>query len=165
MKYRVLFCFFIMLSSTGFSQTDDQHYFDFWEGKWYQEINGIPDSTKTVFNVTRGVHPFSFEENWTMTFDSSRLKAKGIRVWDDSTRAWQYVWMSERGHFQIWSGKKVDGNWYIYRPFNINGDVYLSRQAWIPESRDRLMRISEKSYDHGKTWSLRFKEFYRKVNP
>jgi hypothetical protein len=91
------------------------------------------------------------------------MKAKGLRVWDDSTASWQYVWMSEKGHFQIWESKKANGNWYIYRRFNINGDRYLSRQAWIPESDERLMRISEKSYDDGTTWTLRFKEYYRKV--
>lgn len=149
-----------LLHGTGHAQADDRHYFDFWEGRWVQEIDGLPDTTKTIFDVVRGIHPYSFEEDWTMVFDSSRMKAKGVRVWDGS---WTYLWMSEKGHFQIWEGRKIDGNWYITRRFDIAGDRYLSRQAWIPESHDRLTRVSEKSYDDGKTWILRFREYYRRV--
>jgi catechol 2,3-dioxygenase-like lactoylglutathione lyase family enzyme len=75
-----------------------------------------------------------------------------------------YTWVSDNGLYQVWEGRKADGNWFIYRPFDINGDNYLSRQAWIPEGPNRLMRISEKSYDDGKTWQLRFKEHFERAN-
>ncbi|MCK6544174.1 hypothetical protein L6Q79_16010 [bacterium] len=158
-----LVIFIFIFNSWCLAQNDDRHYFDFWEGRWFQEINGVVDTTKTRFDVIRGIHPYSFEERWTMSFDTSYMNARGIRVWDDSNKVWSYIWMSERGHFQIWEGRKVNSDWYIYRNFNINGDKYLSRQAWLPKTDERLERVSEKSYDNGKTWILRFREYYKKI--
>lgn len=153
----------VLAATLANAQTDDRRYFDFWEGAWAQEVDGKPDTSKTMFWVTRGVNSNTFMEDWRMVFDGGSLRATGVRAWDDSTKSWPYVWISDAGHYQQWEGRKVDGNWYIYRRFNINGDKYLSRQAWIPESPTRLMRISEKSYDDGKTWELRFKAYYLKV--
>jgi len=145
------------------AQTDDRRYFDFWEGTWVQEVDGKPDTSKTVFRVTRSVNRNTFEEDWKMVLGATTMRAKGVRAWDDSTKAWPYLWISDAGHYQIWDGRKADGNWYIYRHFDFGTDKYLSRQAWIPESPTRLMRVSEKSYDEGKTWELRFKEYYQRV--
>ncbi len=161
MEKRILIlCLF---SVVGFSQSSDRNYYNFWPGTWASEINGVIDTSKTKFVVTKDIHPFSYSETWTMPFDSAVLHAKGLRVWDDSLSVWSYIWWSDRGHYQIWESRKIDGNWYIYRRFNIKGDKYLSRQAWIPLSNNRLTRVSEKSYDEGKTWQLRFRETYVKI--
>ena len=65
-----------------------------------------------------------------------------------------YVWVSENGLFQVWEGRKIGKDWYIVRPFDISGDKYLSRQAWIPNGPDRLIRVSERSNDEGRTWQF-----------
>ncbi len=143
----------------------DTDYFDFWPGTWYMEVDGKMDTTATKFVVEQGVNEWTYEETWVLVYPESNsiYKARGIRGWSPTTQSWPYIWMGESGFFQQWEGRKVDGHWYIYKHFNINGDKYLSRQAWIPESNGtRLMRISEKSYDEGKTWELRFKEYYQK---
>lgn len=70
--------------------------------------------------------------------------------------------MSTDGLFQIWEGKKVDGIWYIYKTFMIDGQEVLSRQAFIPENDTTVIRTSEHSSDNGKTWRLRFREIYKK---
>jgi hypothetical protein len=65
--------------------------------------------------------------------------------------------------YQIWEGKKINGNWYIYKEFDINGQKFLSRQAWIPDGENKLVRISERSFDQGVTWQPRFKEYFVKA--
>jgi len=144
----------------------ETHYFDFWPGTWYRVVNGKMDTTSTYFNVSRGVHPAAYEEEWRMVIDSTTtLRATALRAWDKTNSRWMYTWVSDNGLFQVWEGRKVNDDWYIYRPFDISGDKYLSRQAWIPEGANRLMRISEKSYDDGKTWQLRFKEYFERATP
>lgn len=139
----------------------DARYFDFWEGTWYQVIDGRPDTTGTRFNVRRGVHSASWEEDWRMRIAGDTIvTARALRSWDATKNRWGYVWVSSDGHFQVWEGRKVGGDWYIYRPFEFPTDRYLSRQAWLPRGRDRVHRISQKSYDDGKTWELRFSEEY-----
>ena len=70
--------------------------------------------------------------------------------------------MSTDGLFQIWEGKKVEGIWYMYKTFIIEGKEVFSRQAFIPQSDTSVIRTSEHSRDGGKTWILRFKEVYKK---
>jgi hypothetical protein len=162
----------IGLPTSGFGQdtkplteNSETHYYDFWPGTWYRVVNGKMDTTSTCFKVSRSVHPAAFEEEWRMVIDSTTtMRATALRAWDKTNARWMYTWVSDNGLHQVWEGRKVDGNWYIYRPFDINGDKYLSRQAWIPEGPDRLIRISEKSDDDGKTWQLRFKEYFERAN-
>jgi catechol 2,3-dioxygenase-like lactoylglutathione lyase family enzyme len=168
MKMLLIRILCIGLSTPGFGQDTkplsenvETRYYDFWPGTWYRVVNGKMDTTSTCFKVARSVHPAAFEEKWRMVIDSTTtVRATALRAWDKTSARWMYTWVSDNGLHQVWEGRKVDGNWYIYRPFDINGDKYLSRQAWIPEGPKQLMRISEKSYDDGKTWQLRFKEYF-----
>ncbi len=163
MRSSLIVTLFSILALSSLAQEDSKH-FDFWEGTWHQIIDGKVDTTATRFEVGRGIHRYFLAESWYMAEpDGSRFKAFGLRAWDEVNNTWSYVWLSEAGHYQIWECRKVDGHWYNYKNFNINGDKYLSRQAWIPSSETELMRISEKSYDNGKTWQLRFKEYYKKT--
>jgi predicted enzyme related to lactoylglutathione lyase len=172
MKIRSIAILCIGLPISGFGQDTkpltenaETHYYDFWPGTWYRIVNGKMDKASTRFKVSRSVHPAAFEEEWRMVIDSTTtMRATALRAWDKTNSRWMYTWVSDNGLHQVWEGRKVDGNWYIYRPFDINGDKYLSRQAWIPEGPNRLMRISEKSYDDGKTWQLRFKEYFERTN-
>ncbi len=139
-------------------------YYDFWEGTWYMEVSGKADTNASRFTVSQTVHPAGWYEDWYMVIDSATTwKAEAIRAWDKTNQQWMYTWISDNGLFQVWEGRKSGKDWYIYKHFDINGDKYLSRQGWIPVSENRIMRISEKSYDEGKTWELRFKEYYIKL--
>ncbi len=139
-------------------------YYDFWTGTWYKTVNGKVDTASTYFQVVRSVHPASYLENWRMVIDSvTTLRAVALRAWDKTNNRWMYTWVSDNGLHQVWEGRKVNNDWYIFKTFDINGDKYLSRQAWIPDGTLRLTRVSEKSYDDGKTWQLRFRESYEKM--
>lgn len=143
------------------------HYYDFWEGTWHQVIDGEADTTGTVFHVERDVHPAAFIERWRLVIDSTTtLHATALRAWDKTTRRWMYTWISDNGLYQVWEGRRVGDHWYIYRQFDVQGDRFLSRQAWIPDGPNRLVRISERSDDGGRTWQTRFREEYvREGNP
>ena len=142
----------------------EANYFDFWEGTWYRVVDGRPDTTATRFIVRRGVHPASWEEDWRMRLDSvTVVHARGIRSWDATRGRWGYLWVSSDGHFQEWECRKVGDDWYIYRRFAFPNDRYLSRQAWLPLGPGRVRRVSQKSYDNGQTWELRFDEEYARA--
>ncbi|HEX7845113.1 MAG TPA: hypothetical protein VF476_04875 [Chitinophagaceae bacterium] len=139
--------------------TDDAKYYNFWEGTW-SRVNietGVVDSNARCFTVSKGVHPACWKEEW------SCIKATALRSWDKTNNRWMYVWVSENGLFQVWEGRKIGKDWYIFKEFDINGDKYLSRQGVIPIDKNRIMRISEKSYDNGLTWELRFKEYFQRI--
>lgn len=137
-------------------------YFDFWEGTWYLMVEGRPDTTATRFVVRRGVHPASWIEDWRM-ISTDTLAAIGVRSWDATQNRWGYLWISAEGHFQVWEGRQIGGDWYIYREFEFPNDHYLSRQAWLPVAAGRVHRISQKSYDGGRTWETRFEEDFVRV--
>jgi len=138
--------------------TEDARYFDFWEGKWIGlHDNNTLDSTVS-FEVVRSVNPASFEEKWQL----GNSRSAAIRAWDKSNSKWGFVWISDNGLFQIWDTRKVDGHWYIYKQFNVNGDVYLSRQGFLLQPDGTVVRVSEKSYDE-KKWEVRFSQRLKKV--
>jgi len=145
--------------------TSDSRYYDFWPGTWYRIVDGVVDTTSTRFRVGRGVHPAAFEEKWRLVIDSATtITARASRAWDSASERWRYVWLSDAGQFQVWEGRKVDGHWYMFKEFEIEGRRVWSRQAWIPIAPGRLARISEHSSDGGRTWQRRFREEYARVS-
>ena len=145
-------------SATAQVPVADSSYYDFWIGKWHQVINGRV-APEARFNVEVGLYPGALEEHWQM----EGYKAKGWRAWDNSQKTWTFVWISERGHFQIWNERKLDGAWYMFKSFLIDGEEVLSRQAFMPQPDGAVIRTSEHSRDDGRTWTLRFEERYVKV--
>ena len=153
---------FFFISSLLFAQdinplvlTADAKYFDFWEGTWYLVNDDNSLDTTTYFKVKRSVNPAAFEEEWML--GEQKLKSIALRAWDKTNQKWGFVWVSSNGLYQVWDTKKVDGNWYIYKNFTINGDSYISRQGFLLQPDGSVLRISEKSYDE-KKWETRFKQ-------
>jgi hypothetical protein len=142
----------------------EMKHYDFWPGTWARIVKGEPDPTASTFVVRRGVHPASFEEDWRLVDDAGVVRAsRAIRAWDQIGRRWMFVWVSDNALFQVWEGRKVGDRWYIVREFEVDGQRFLSRQAWWPEGQDRVVRISEHSFDGGSTWRTRFREEYGRV--
>lgn len=139
-------------------------YYDFWPGSWARVVNGRPDPEASTFVVTRSVHPAAFEEDWRLVDEAGAARtSRAIRAWDQVGQRWMFVWVSDNALFQVWEGRKVGDRWFIVREFEIEGRRFLSRQAWWPEGRDRVVRVSERSFDDGATWQPRFREEYGRV--
>lgn len=154
----------VQAESDADDRPSDRHYYDFWPGTWYRVIDGVVDTTSTRFRNVRGVYPAAYEESWRLVVDSTTtITARAFRAWDPGSERWRYVWLSDAGQFQVWEGRRVDGHWYMYNEFEIEGRRVLSRQAWIPIAPGRLERISEHSSDGGQTWQRRFREEYARA--
>jgi hypothetical protein len=65
------------------------------------------------------------------------------------------AWINADGVFQVWEGRTVGADWYVYRAFEQQGKRFWSRQAWIAGGPDRVTRIMERSFDDGASWELR----------
>lgn len=151
------------------AQTDDPmefseeaHYFDFWPGTWVEVVDGQPDYSATTFTIRTSVHAAAFTEEWRLVYDGTTHHSTALRAWDQITNRWMFVWVSDNGLFQVWEGQNVDGDWYIVREFDVDGERFLSRQAWIPESPDRVVRIMERSHDDGLTWQPRSRTLFER---
>lgn len=143
----------------------DARYYDFFPGTWYEIKDGVRDTVAT-FTIRRGVNPSAFEEQWRLVIDSGRVsRSTGLRAWDAASGKWMFVWVSDLGHFQVWDGVKVGDHWYIQRPFEQGGRRFISRQAWIPDGPDRLLRVMERSLDDGRTWQPRSRTTYQRGAP
>jgi hypothetical protein len=139
-------------------------YFDFWPGTWAQIVDGRADPKASSFRVTRSIHAAAFEEEWRQVDDQRGVRlARAIRAWDQVTNRWMFVWVSDNALFQVWEGQKFGDRWYIVREFETGGRKFLSRQAWWPEGKDRVIRVMERSFDEGKTWELRSRTEYGRV--
>lgn len=145
-------------------ESEDTRYFDFWPGTWIEVVEGLPDSSATRFVVRRSVNPAAFEEDWRLVYDGEVHHSKALRGWDQVTDRWRFAWISDNALFQVWEGEKVDGHWYIVKAFTINGQNLLSRQAWIPQGNDQLVRVMERSFDDGKTWETRSRTLFRRMD-
>ncbi|GEM_PF-2409480 len=145
-------------------ETPESKYYEFWEGTWFKYENGKIDTSGTYFKVKRSIHSAAFQEHWRLVIDAeTTVFAAALRAWDKTESKWKYVWISEDSLFQVWEGVKVEDDWYISKTFEINGEQILSRQAWILQKDGLVLRTSEWSKDNGKSWNLRFKEHYKKV--
>lgn len=156
-----LFLATTLLASMSFAQsssTSDSTYYSNWVGEWYKFENDQL-SNQPTFIIKRGLYNSSFEEYWIGAGGDFSM---AWRAWDSRTQQWDFAWMSTDGLFQLWEGKKVEDTWYMYKTFIIDDKEILSRQAFIPQGKDELIRTSEHSTDNGETWRLRFSENYRK---
>lgn len=139
--------------------TEDANYYNFWEGTWFGLNNDNTLDSTLCFIVTRSVNAAAFEEKWKFAKGSESF---ALRAWDKTNNKWGFVWISDNGLYQVWDTRKVDGHWYIYREFTINGDTYLSRQGFLLQPDGTVLRVSEKTYDE-KKWELRFSQRLQKV--
>ncbi|HUP21225.1 MAG TPA: hypothetical protein VM778_14910 [Gemmatimonadota bacterium] len=137
----------------------DSAWYDFWPGAWYRIEDGERAEAPT-FVVRRDVRPAAFLEEWRLTIDGEPSRSTGYRVWDAAAGRWTFFWSSDRGHVQLWEGRKVNGIWGIERPFEQEGRRFVSRQSWIPEGPDQVRRVFERSIDEGRTWEPRLEEIY-----
>ena len=88
---------------------------------------------------------------------------RAFRTWDKTAGRWMHVWVSANGLFQVWEGRRVGKDWYMFKEFEINGDRYLSRQGILRVDESRAVRISERSDDGGQTWTVRFREELQRI--
>lgn len=145
----------------GPSEADDVHYYDGWPGAWHR-IDGARIDSVPTFVVRRGPGN-SFLEDWHLVIDGERTSSFGLRSWDPATAAWRLVWVADPDHFQIWDGLEQPEGWYIVREFGEGADAFLSRQAWILQEDGRMLRTVERSQDHGRTWTVRYREVYQRM--
>ncbi len=138
----------------------DVHYYDRWPGEWHRVEGNRIDSLPT-FVVRRGPGN-SFLEDWYLVIDGARTHSFALRAWDTSTQSWRLVWVADPDHLQIWDGRKERDGWYIIRSFGEGASAFLSRQAWIPQGPDRLLRTIERSTDGGSTWTVRNRDYFQR---
>jgi hypothetical protein len=140
-------------------ESEDTAYYDFWVGTWVEEKDGVTDTAGTRFVVEPSVNPAAFEERWRIVLDDgAEWRATALRAWDKTAGRWMYTWVSDNGLYQVWEGHRNRHGWWIYRHFDVDGDRYLSRQGFLPQPDGSVLRISQKSYDEGETWELRFQQ-------
>jgi hypothetical protein len=138
-------------------------YYDFWPGVWQQIIDGEPDPDATTFVVRRSVHPAAYLEEWTQVDDGVARESFAIRAWDQINDRWMFTWISENALYQTWSSERVGDDWYIVKEWNIGGKVFLTRQAWIPDDPDTLVRVFERSFDDRATWETVSRTRFKRV--
>lgn len=136
------------------------HYYDNWPGAWYR-VEGERVDTLPTFEVRRGPG-HSFLEDWHLVIDGKRSPSFGLRSWDPEAKTWRLVWVADPGLFQIWNGIREPDGWYIIRKFGAGANAFLSRQAWIPQPDGRMLRTIERSTDGGKTWTVRYRDYFLK---
>lgn len=150
-------------TDAGFVESEDTHYYDFWPGTWVQVVDGVVDTSATTFTVRRSVNSAAFHETWRQVYDGRSRQSVGLRSWDQVNGRWMFVWVSDNALFQVWEGQRIEDQWYMVKEFEVDGEVFLSRQSWIPTGDDQLTRTIERSTDGGRTWVVRIRESYRRA--
>lgn len=151
-------------TDAAMTESEDTHYYDFWPGTWAEVVDGKADTSATVFRVRRSVHPAAFEENWRQVYDGGTYRATALRAWDQVNKRWMFTWVSDNALFQVWTGEKVGEDWYLVKEFEVDGETFLSRQAWIPAGENRLTRLLQRSTDGGHTWTTRYRMVFQRIS-
>lgn len=163
--------FILLATSTAAAQTNapfksnaQSRYYDFWPGVWQQVIDGEPDPAATTFVVRRSIHPAVYIEEWTQVDEGIARKSIAIRAWDQVNKQWKFTWVGENALYQTWHSERVGDDWYIVKEWNIDGQAFLTRQAWIPDGPDTLMRVFERSFDHRASWELVSQTMFERIS-
>ena len=142
----------------------EMKYYDFWPGTWALVVNGKIDEKASSFRVSRGIHDAAFDEEWRLVNEKGEvLVSRGMRAWDQASSRWMFAWVSANALFQVWEGRKFGDDWYIVREFEADGRKFLSRQALLQGGPDRIVWVSERSNDGGKTWEPRFRQEFGRL--
>jgi hypothetical protein len=138
----------------------DANYFDFLEGNWYKIRNDSTIDKEDYKKIKRSVNASSFIEEWHFSNGQTSI---ALRAWDKTNKKWTFTWTNDEALFQVWENKKIDSVWYIYRQFDTNGEKYTARQSFILQSDGTMIWQGERSTDD-KTWTVRWKDRFKKVN-
>jgi hypothetical protein len=138
-------------------------YYDFWPGVWQEVVDGKPDPDGTTFVVRRSVNPASYLEEWTQVYEGDAHESFAIRAWDQIDQRWKFTWISDNALYQLWDTERVGDDWYIVKTWNIDGKVFITRQGWIPDGPDTLVRVFERSFDNRATWETVSRNTFKRV--
>ncbi len=89
------------------------------------------------------MHPASFIEEWQL---GNGNKSIALRAWDKTNSKWGFVWISDNGLYQVWDTRKINGQWLIYKSFDLMAksiypgrDLFSNRMEPFFESAKKVM--------------------------
>lgn len=142
----------------------EHRQFDFWLGEWT-----VTDSAgKTVYGSNRITNEESgcvVHEHWTSAGTGAALNTgQSLNAYDRGARQWGQDWVGSGGDVLHLRGGLRDGAMVLAGETRGAGGVAVQQRiTFTPQPDGRVRQLWESSSDGGKTWTVAFDGWYRRV--
>jgi hypothetical protein len=132
--------------------TSDAHRdFDFWIGEW-EVTTPARKEWKAHNSITVGNGGCSLHEHYTTP---GGYEGSSVNFYDAANDKWHQTWIDNQGGALYLDGGLEDKAMVLRDA--------TSRITWTVEPDGRVRQLWESTADEGKTWSVAFDGYYRKV--
>lgn len=156
-----LIAYFLLFSGTLFGQQNADD-FDFWVGEWNlhwydQDSNLITGENSITKDLGGSVIREMFRSEATKTNGASLSVLSAL----DST--WHQTWVDNQGSYIPLDGiTKGDQRIFQTKPYEQNGNTFISRMRFYNISVNSFTWDWEKSADNGESWQLSWRIHYNR---
>ena len=165
MRILLISIFFATLSLN--TQAQDGTEFDFWLGNWELRWE-YGDSTKGygVNYIEKNLDQKVIQENFQAKDDGPYKGFKGtsISVFNPNRKTWHQAWADNQGGYFNFMGEVENGQ-RIFKTSvtQADGTELLLRMRFHDIEENSLTWDWEQSTDSGKSWSLRWRIYYKRI--
>jgi hypothetical protein len=161
----------LILSGFAFAQDKDSilcapetSQFDFWVGKWkavWENSDGTKgEGTNTINSILDGcVIQENFDAKSTMNFTG-----KSFSVYNPLKNYWQQTWVDNQGSYMVFTGGMMDDKMILSRKITFKEKEVFQRMIFYNISEKKFDWEWESSTDGGKTWELKWRINYTRIN-
>ena len=143
-----------------------ENYFDFWKGEWEaswveNEVVSI-NGTNVISTILDGK---VIQEHFKINSGNSKgFKGTSISVFNPKTKIWKQAWADNQGGYYDFTGN-IDGNKRIFttKIKEKDGNQNILRMVFYDKRKNSFIWDWEGSKDGGKTWSLKWRIYYKRV--
>lgn len=157
-------CYSVQAQSLPDNQ--EAHY-DFWVGQWsatWSEGEGL--SGKGTNTITKTLDGKVIHEDFKILEGKSRgFKGTSISVFSPQLKQWKQAWADNQGGFIEFTGQ-IDGNKRIFQTApkkSPSGGIVTQRMVFYDITMDTFTWDWEASNDEGKTWTLNWRIYYKRL--
>jgi hypothetical protein len=140
--------------------TSPERGFDFWLGEWRVSWDEEQGGINRIDKILDGkVIRERFDGRPAMPF-----RGMSLSVYDPRSELWRQTWVDNDGNYWAFTGRFQDGRMILSTEDVVEGKPVLLRMVFYDIEADELEWNWERSEDGGRTWDLRWRIHYSRMN-
>jgi hypothetical protein len=162
----MLLFFSVVVTTSSFSQENEQGWFDFWVGDWdatWDEGNGKVGKGKN--HVIKILDNTVVQENFRIDEGASKgYLGTSISVYNPKTKLWHQGYADNQGaYFNLVGERQANNRIFKTPPVQRDGKTFIQRMVFYDISETGFKWDWESSDDGGQSWKLNWRINYTKA--